>query len=55
MTAEEKLKKIFCKNHDLVICIPEKDSEFIPLVTETLKLFDHLKNFPKCTFKEVLA
>ena len=50
---ERELKKIFCENHDLIIRIPEKDSEFIQLVTETIKLFDHLKNFPKCKFSEV--
>lgn len=49
----ENLKKIRCKNHNLVICIPETDSEFVKLVTETAKLFDHLKNFPKCFFSEV--
>jgi len=51
---EENLKKICCKNHNLVICIPETDSEFVKLVTETAKLFDHLKNFPECLFSEVL-
>ena len=50
---EGNLKKISCKNHNLEICIPETDSEFIKLVTETVKLFDHLKNFPECFFIEV--
>jgi len=49
---EKNLKKIYCKNHNLVICIPETDSEFIQLTDQIMKLFDHLKNFPKRLFSE---
>jgi len=49
---EENLKKICCKNHNLEICVPETDSEFIQFTDQIVKLFDHLKNFPDCLFSE---
>jgi len=46
--------KVKCKVHqELVILLPENDSEHIELVSQVTKLFTHLQDNPKCNFKEV--
>ena len=46
-------RKVKCIAHNLVLLLPETDSEHVELVTQVTKLLQHLNENPSCKFQEI--